>query len=213
MSNDGQELPLKTERAKRRGHPIYESNPSADYRLSVRVKPKRSSRIGESYVISRDGEILANGAMAFVEEKEVDTEQFVKIYLAGIRQYGQLSQSGATLFEYVYRELSGKDNKDKDTVIINYLLAQRWMESLSRRTYDRGLKELLDKEFIFRSLSTDNFYVNIQYMFNGDRLVIAKAYRREGTNTQAQFLFDEQPAIDLEAQLVNDETLDNTALD
>ena len=200
MSSDGQEKLLKPDRAKRRGHLIYESNPSADYTLPVRVKSKKPSKIGDSYVISRDGEVLANGAMAFVEETEVDTEHFLKIYLAGIRQYGQLSQSGATLFEYVYRELSGKDGKDKDTVVINYLLAQRWMESLSRRTYDRGLKELLDKEFIFRSLSTDNFYVNIRYMFNGDRLVIAKAYRRKKTNIQAQLNSDE-PFVDIDSTI------------
>jgi hypothetical protein len=198
MSKDGQEKLLKPDRAKRRGHPIYESNPSAEYTLPVRVRSKKPSKIGESYVISREGEVLADGAMAFIEETEVDTEHFLKIYLAGIRQYGQLSQSGATLFEYVYRELSGKDGKDKDTVTINYLLAQRWMESLSRRTYDRGLKELLDKEFIFRSLSTDNFYVNIRYMFNGDRLVIAKAYRRKGTITPAQIDSDE-PCIDVDS--------------
>ena len=200
MSSDGQEKLLKPDRAKRRGYPIYESNPSADYTLPVRVKSKKPSKIGDSYVISRDGEVLANGAMAFVEETEVDTEHFLKIYLAGIRQYGQLSQSGATLFEYVYRELSGKYGKDKDTVVINYLLAQRWMESLSRRTYDRGLKELLDKEFIFRSLSTDNFYVNIRYMFNGDRLVIAKAYRRKKTNIQAQLNSDE-PFVDIDSTI------------
>lgn len=184
MSNDSQTELAKPDRAERRGHPIYESNPSVNHSLVTRIKPRKQSRIGESFIISKDGHVLADGAIAFLEDQEVDTEQFVKIFLSGIRQYSQLNKSGATLFEYVYKELSGNDGKDKDTVTINYLLVQRWMESISRRTYDRGLKELLDKEFIFRSLSTDNFYVNIQYMFNGDRIVLAKSYRRKSNKTE-----------------------------
>jgi hypothetical protein len=190
MTDDGQKKSLKPGSAKRRGHIIYESNPSADFLVPIRVKPKKSSRIGESYLIAHDGEILATGAMAFVEETEVDSENFVKVYLDGVRKYAQLTQSGATLFEYIYTELSGKGGKDKDTVTINYLLAQRWKNDLTRRTYDRGLKELLDKEFIFRSLSTDNFYVNIRYLFNGDRLVIAKAYRRKEVEASIETFLD-----------------------
>lgn len=40
------------------------------------------------------GEVLAEGAFGFIEEKDVDHEQFVKVYLEGIRQYGQLSRLG-----------------------------------------------------------------------------------------------------------------------
>jgi hypothetical protein len=189
MTKDSQSS-SKPERARRRGHPIYESNPSADFVLPVRIKPKNCTRLNDSYVISVDGDVLATGAMAFIEEKTVDTEEFVKVYLQGIRQYGQLTNSGATLFEFIYSQLSGKKGKDKDTVTINYLLAQRWKDDLTRRTYDRGLKELLDKEFIFRSLSTDDFYVNIQYMFNGNRLVVAQAYRRKETENEPSTVLD-----------------------
>jgi hypothetical protein len=45
MSSDGQEKLLKPDRAKRRGHPIYESNPSADYTLPVWLLLKRQKLI------------------------------------------------------------------------------------------------------------------------------------------------------------------------
>lgn len=200
-----QERQNNEDKLTRRGHPIYESNPSLSSSLPVKVKHKDPSDLGTAYRISRDtGEIVAHGAIGFWEEQEVDSEQFVKIYIAGIRQYGQLSKSGATMFEYVYNEISGKNGKDKDTVAINYLLAQRWLDSLSRRTYERGIKELLDKDFIFRSLTSEIYFVNVRYMFNGDRLMMAKVYQRKETNIQVQLPSDEPSVIDLEANLINE---------
>jgi hypothetical protein len=181
--SDTQKNTVPNAQLTRRGYPIYDFNPSLLDSLPTRIKPKKPSIMGESYMMSKDNEILARGAMAFVEEQEVDNEQFVKIYLAGIRQYGQLSKSGAIMFEYVYRDLSGQTGKGRDTVAINYLLAQRWMESLTRRTYERGIKELLDKNFIFRSLTSDHYFVNVRYMFNGDRLILAKQYIRKSDDS------------------------------
>jgi hypothetical protein len=130
---------------------------------------------------------LADGGIAFIEEQEIDSEQFVKIYLEGIRQYGQLSKAGAKLFEYVYKEMSGLKAKDKDTITLSLHLAQEWLPKLAKSTYYRGLAELLDQGFLFRSYaSIDLYFVNILYMFNGNRLVLAKAYRRKETTTQAQ---------------------------
>jgi hypothetical protein len=195
----------KPKQLTRRGHPIYESNPSLSSSLPVKVKSKKPSKMGESYMISKDGEVLAEGALAFVEEQEVDTEQFVKIYLAGIRQYGELSKAGATMFEYVYDQMSGKEGKDRDTVPINYLLAKRWREELSQRTYERGVSELLEKGFIFRTLMADSYFVNVRYMFNGDRIILAKSYRRKSAKSnQPELPFNLEPptiegtAIDIE---------------
>jgi len=127
------------------------------------------------------GEVVASGAFAFVEEKEVDAQEFVKVYLDGIRQYGQLSKAGALLFEFVYREMSGRNGKDKDTVTLNYPLAQIWKPELARATFFRGMKELLEKGFLFRSMGADNYFVNVRFMFNGDRMVVVKSYRRKGS--------------------------------
>lgn len=186
MSIDGQKSTSNQVKIEKRGHQLYESNPSLSTSLPIKIKSKKPSKMGESYMMSKDGEVLAEGAIAFVEDHPVDTEQFVKIYLAGIRQYGALSKSGAAMFEYVYEQISGKDSKDKDTVAINYLLTQRWRDSLSRRTYDRGMSELLDKGFIFRTLMADSYFVNVRYMFNGDRILLAKSYYRKKTIEQSQ---------------------------
>lgn len=180
MTEASQKKPEKKQPT-RRGFPLYEVNPSLSGPLPVRIKSAKPSRGGDAYMIAPGtGEVIAKGAFAFVEEKEVDSEQFVKMYLAGIRRYGELSKAGALLFEFVYREISGRDGKDKDTVVVNYLLALKWKPDLAERTYYRGMSELLEKGFLFRSMAADIYFVNVRFMFNGDRMALVQSYRRKG---------------------------------
>jgi len=89
----------------------------------------------------------------------------------------------------VYRTISGFSGKDKDTVTLSYLLAKRLNEKLTRRTYERGMNELLDKEFLYRSLAADVYFVNVNFMFNGDRMVVVRQYRRIGSSLQTELPF------------------------
>lgn len=179
----------------RRGKVVYESNPSVvGGRFPTRVIGGKPTRTGSAYMVAADtGEVLGKGAFGFVEETEVDSEKFVKVYLEGIKQYGQLSKAGALLFEFVYREISGMSAKDKDTMTLNYFLAQRWKPDLTRRTYERGMNELLEKGFLFRSVAADVYFVNVRFMFNGDRMVVVKAYRRAGSTLQTELPFEQLP--------------------
>lgn len=187
MSASRQEEIKKSTPLTRYGHPIYEVNPSLSEPFPVRIKPSKPNKLGGAYMVAPgSGEVVSRGAFAFVEEKEVDSEEFVKVYIAGIRQYGELSKAGATLFEFVYKEISGRSSKDKDTVTLNFLLAQRWKADLSRRTYERGMNELLEKGFLYRSLAADVYFVNVRFMFNGDRMVLVQSYRRKGSITAMQ---------------------------
>ena len=179
-----------------RGHPLYRVNPSLSQSLPVKVKHKKPLNMSSAYKIVHDtGEIIAQGAIGFWEEQEVDTEQFVKIYLAGIKQYGSLTKAGAKLFEYVYKEMSGHNSKDTDTVIITLNLVRDWNPKLAKTTYYRGLSELLDQGFLFRYYgSEDLYFVNVRYMFNGDRIVLAKSYRRKSEKS-------DQPALSLNQEM------------
>jgi hypothetical protein len=193
MAEEFQEEKQEMAVLKRRGFPIYETNPSVG---SFPVRVKRSGvKAGQSvYMVAPGtGEMIGRGAFGFVEEKEIDSEEFVKVYLEGVRRYGELKKAGALIFEFVYRELSGKEAKDKDTVTLNYLLANRWKQDLTERTYFRGMKELLAKEFLYRTMAADVYFVNVRFMFNGDRLILAKSYRRRQPKEMIQ---DELPFDD-----------------
>ena len=153
-------------------------------------------------VSSDTGQVISEGSFGFVEEKEVDIATFVKVYLDGIKQYAELSKAGATLFEIVYKEISVPSGKDKDKIDINYYIAQKHISSLSKRTFERGLNELLEKEFIYRSVVADVYYVNVNFMFNGDRMVVVKAYRRAGSKHK----LEPKPTLDLDLPFGKTET-------
>lgn len=180
----------------RHGHKIYRENPSLVSGVPTRIVPQRPTKMGDAYIIAPDtGQVLSKGAMAFIAEKEVDTEEFVKIYLAGIRKYGELKKAGATIFEFVYHSISGKSGKDNDVVAINWPLVYEWKSDLTRPTYQRGMNELLNKEFIFRTITADYYFVNVKYMFNGDRIALVQSYRRKqnkqsGPDSQAELPLD-----------------------
>jgi hypothetical protein len=66
---------------------------------------------------------------------------------------------------------------------------------LNDRTYLRGLRELLQKEFLYRSPEdVGTFFVNIRFMFKGDRLAFVKAYHLKDADKQPTLPFPEDIA-------------------
>ena len=116
------------------------------------------------------GEILGHGGAIAYEWEEVDKERFVKLCLAGLKQAAGLSKAGLAVFETVYKQV--RERPGQDTVPLD-----SYSSALTPATYRRGLRELLEKEFLFRSPNPGLFFVNIRFMFNGDRLAFVKGYR------------------------------------
>lgn len=171
----------------RRGHPVYEKNPSIIGMLPARIKQSKPQKLASAYMVApATGEKIGQGAFSFVQEKAVDPENFVKMYLKGIKKHSELGKAGLTLFELVFHQISGKGGKDKDKVELSYLLAQKWKPDLTRSTYFRGLNELIEKGFLFCSMAADVYFVNINFMFNGDRINLVESYVRKETVAQAE---------------------------
>jgi hypothetical protein len=90
------------------------------------------------------------------------------------------------VFELVYHEM--RANPGSDEIKLNQYVARD--HEISDRTYQRGVRELLEKEFLYRSPSDGVFFVNIRFMFNGDRLCSAErtaAARRKDRFGDAPF--------------------------
>ena len=170
MQNDVQSINEKY------GIPVYRTNPSIPAKEDI--ARKRKTKIGDDRkgIIINDGtgEIMGDGAAVVYEWEEVDKERFVKLFLAGVKQASGLSKAGLAIFEVVYNLVREHPNSDK--VELNFYHASEQIKGINERTYRRGLRELLDKGFLFRSPSEGVFFVNIRYMFNGDRLAFVKAY-------------------------------------
>jgi len=187
-STDANQLSTK------RGFPVYRTNPSVPERSGL---PTRSRRMnvpggkGSVIVDSSTGELKGIGGMGFYWEEEVDTTRFVKMFLEGIKQAAGLSKTGIQVFELVYQEM--RANPGSDEIKLNQYLAKD--HGLSDRTYQRGVRELLEKEFLYRSPSDGVFFVNIRFMFNGDRLAFVKSYHLKDVSRQQDLPFAELPGL------------------
>jgi len=150
--------------------------------------PIRSKRInvpgGNAAVIvdNSTGEIKGIGGIGFWWQEEVDRTQFVKLFLDGIKQAAGLSKSGMQVFELVYLQMRAKPGSDE--IKLNQYVARD--NGMSDRTYQRGIRELLEKEFLYLSPSDGVFFVNIRFMFNGDRLAFVRSYHFKDENRQAE---------------------------
>src|ERR1700728_2392102 len=167
----------------KRGFPVYRTNPSVPLTNGI---PTRTKRInvpggrGSVIVDNSTGELKGIGGMGFWWEEEVDTTRFVKLFLDGIKQAAGLSKTGIQVFELVYHEM--RANPGRDEIKLNQYVAKD--HKINDRTYQRGVRELLEKEFLYRSPSDGVFFVNIRFMFNGDRLAFVKSYHLKGASRQ-----------------------------
>jgi hypothetical protein len=173
------------------GIPVYRTNPSIPGEHEI--KKMRRTKLGDDHrglvVDNGTGEILGHGGAIAYEWEEVDKERFGKLYLAGLKQAAGLSKAGLAVFEIVYNEMGGKPGKDCVLLGVS-------MSNLEERTFNRGLRELLEKEFLYRSTLASMFFVNIRFMFNGDRLAFVKGYRlKKEDPRQPRLPLEDPPAL------------------
>jgi len=169
----------------KRGFPVYRTNPSVPQANGLPTRAKRYNVPGGKAAVIVDntsGEIKGIGGMGFWWEEEVDSSRFVKLFLDGIKQAAGLSKTGIQLFELVYLQMRAKPGSDE--IKLNQYVAKD--HGMSDRTYQRGVRELLEKEFLFRSPSDGVFFVNIRFMFNGDRLAFVRSYHLRDGNRQTE---------------------------
>lgn len=167
------------------GFPVYRTNPSVPSSSGIATRSKRFHVPGgkaSMIVDNSTGEIKGIGGMGFWWEEEVDTTRFVKLFLDGIKQAAGLSKTGIQVFELVYHQM--RANPGGDEIKLNQYVARD--HGINGRTYQRGVRELLEKQFLYRSPSDGVFFVNIRFMFNGDRLAFVKSYHLKDTARQAE---------------------------
>lgn len=170
---------------------IYETNPSING-LDLTTKRRKTFINANKAMIITDsstGEQMPAG-VTFVEQKEVDTEQFIKLYTLGIDELMNLSGAALKVFKIVYLMMLENPNNDKFTLDLNALTFHKiW--KWSQPTFNTGINELLTKQIIFKALESAQYFINVKFFFNGDRINIVKSYRLKQTD-----MFDEQNLLD-----------------
>ena len=169
----------------RRGATRYKINPfveAAALATSTRIR-RIADRSGDKLMVvnANDGEILAPAG--FWHEQTVDKTQFVKLYINGVKAFKELTGAGTRVFELLYLQV--QNNIGKDRVVLSFNEIDQVATAISEATFYRGMRELVAKQFIAESLVPSQYFVNPDYMWNGDRLAFVRAYRLKGSNAHA----------------------------
>lgn len=136
---------------------------------------KIANKTGDRFMIisEQTGELIAPAG--FHEIIEVDKTQFVKLYINGVKAFQGLKSAGAKVFEIIYRAVQKCPGQDK--IWLHFMEIEQNISPISEATFYRGMRELIDKGFIAESTTPGAYFLNIDYLFNGNRLAFIKEYR------------------------------------
>lgn len=162
----------------------YKSNPSIQNALKETVKGYRSvtakSTNTSIVVYNKENESEEElRELLFSTKQEVDKSQFVKLFMSGFGALSNLKVGAKLLFEYVFHLIQQETGRDK--VYFNYkdyleFCAKDDLKPMSQASFYRNLNELLENEILFSTENSHWYFINVSYMFNGDRLSFLRTY-------------------------------------
>lgn len=140
------------------------------------VKSGRS----EDLINPSTGEIVGVAAIHQVEER--DDAEFVKVFAAGVAASYELGKTAQRVFQIVLDEYQRTPMSRGFADTVGLYWFGDGIEGrdcgMSERTFMRGLKELLEKRFLWPKTPT-SYWVNPALFFKGDRVMFIKEYRRK----------------------------------
>lgn len=152
------------------------------YKINPLVNPKeivlkeRTIKVGSARELVDTGTGEVSNVNAIYQKKVVDSERFAKVYLEGLAKTFGLSKTAQRVFQSILK-LCGKDT---DSIWMNFMSVNKQDPTMPEATFYRGLKELLNNQFIAHSDVPNQFWINPHLFFNGDRVKFITEYVREG---------------------------------
>lgn len=139
------------------------------------VKSGRS----EDLVNQATGEITGVAAIHQIEER--DDAEFVKVFAAGVAATYELTKTAQRVFQVVldqYQRTPMSRGYADSVELFWFGTGINGRDAgMSERTWMRGLKELLEKRFLYPK-TTSSYWTNPALFFKGDRVLFIKEYRR-----------------------------------
>ena len=186
---------IKTVPTRKKGGIAYIENPFWEP-TDIEIGKKHINVGGGVHVDQKTGESVSHSGIHIV--KEIDREEHIKVYTKNIKPIFELKPTTQKVLQFLIVELQKTPNAD--SIYLAWFTANEYFSeeniNVSRSSFQRALKELLEKGFIAESLKPNMFWFNPHLFFNGDRMVFIKEYRikekneiKETTeNTDKEFL-------------------------
>ncbi|HGX3632922.1 TPA: hypothetical protein ACNEJM_004814 [Escherichia coli] len=151
----------------------YKMNPFVfDKELKIETKTRNLTVRKGTELVNKDNADESESYFSnIVQKKEVDKEEFIKLFTSQIKVYFDLTKTAHKIFLIIlalYQKEIGKDY-----VLLTCKKAQNVAKTLdfelSAPIFYRGIKELVEKKIIAKSVDKIVFYINPAIFFNGDR--------------------------------------------
>ncbi|AIO49463.1 hypothetical protein DM44_2677 [Burkholderia cepacia] len=147
-------------------------------------------------IYEENEEDLKSITLDFTTKRVVDKDQFIKIYIHSLPALSDLKNSTKILFQYILMSLSEEVGKDRLYLsygsYVEFVEKYPLLTKVSRATYFNCLNELIEKKILFKSTLTNIFFINIAYVFNGDRLRFITEYQLKKEKSLVDDLEDDE---------------------
>jgi hypothetical protein len=186
------------------GNTRYKQNPFTK-ELTVNAKNQKvrvsnSAKLNdETWINNTTGELATTQLYTY---KEVDEAQFVKLFTQNIALTFNLTSAGLKALNVLIYAVQYKA-MNKDIVILTEITLAEFLEDeaakgnkfvLSRPTFTRGISELIKSNILARCERAGDYFINPNFVFNGDRLLFVTAIRKK---SKSQTIEDEQLELDI----------------
>lgn len=163
----------------RHGREVYADNPFLES-FAIQIQRKSMTVAAGLSIKDKDNQDVSAGAVAMY--KEVDVEEFLKIYVKNIKILFDLSAPAQKTIIPLMHVIQ-KTAKDIAHIFFSFRDAQQAcldldLKPISKATYHRGIKDLIDANFLAVHINGPFWYwINPNILFNGDRVRFIQEYK------------------------------------
>lgn len=160
---------------------IHTENPFLDgLGYNVRKKTEVLFDGNQAVVHNTTGEVLEEH-LSVARVRMVETDQFVKLYLANLHVFFELGKPAQRVAEFVLH-MVGTRAIGRGEILLAYSEYEAYFATRdggTRPTWLRGLQELAAKNLIAKSPTKNVWFINPAVTFNGDRARFITEIRRK----------------------------------
>lgn len=161
----------------------YETNPFWDG-MKIQTRMKRTGVKGDQKVVVDLKTGMYEGMTEVSKVYEVDSEQFIKVFVLTMMVFFEVENSGRKVLEYAMMQAAKTPNSD--SVYLQWQDCQRYhltsrgnINGVSRSAFYRGIAELAAKGIIGLVAAKPNYWwFNPSIFFNGDRVAFRTEMRK-----------------------------------
>lgn len=161
--------------SRKKGISAYAKNPFWDP-YSVEIGQKRVTIAGGFITQPETGETTQHAGIHKVEF--VDEDRFVKLFTQNLRVFFDLSSASQKVLQCVLHTL--QESPNRDGIFLPWFAVEDYGKihdmKVSRATFHRALREMLEKGFLAESEHPSFYWINPHLFFNGNRMTFITEY-------------------------------------